>query len=114
MRVRVPYDGSGTRLHFHGISQEVNDLVPWPQRRMLRAGDDGAEVVEGVPSGEVASLRSYPRLGTLIMRLSISRTPAISWATFCALSRTSPLLEMPTRATLPSAAETVIPAGAAS
>ena len=24
MRVRVPYDGSGTRLHFHRLSQEVN------------------------------------------------------------------------------------------
>jgi hypothetical protein len=81
---------------------------------LLRAGDDGAEVVEGVPFGEVASLRSYPRLGTLMMRLSISRTPAISRVSFSALSRTSPLLEVPTRVTLPSAAETVIPAGAVS
>jgi hypothetical protein len=24
MRVRVPYDGSGTRLHFYGVSQEVS------------------------------------------------------------------------------------------
>jgi hypothetical protein len=61
-----------------------------------------------------SSFRSYPRLGTLMMRLSISRTPAIVWASFSALSRTSPLLEVPTRVTLPSVAETVIPEGAAS
>jgi hypothetical protein len=24
MRVRVPYDGGGTRLHFHRLSQAVN------------------------------------------------------------------------------------------
>jgi hypothetical protein len=66
-----------------------------------------------VPFAEVTSLRDpYPRLGTLMMRLSISRTPATPRATFSALSRRFPLLNVPARVTLPSVTDTEMPLGA--
>src|SRR5712671_5893011 len=53
-----------------------------------------------------------PCVGTLMMRLSIAQTPGMRAATFSALARRLPLLDVPISVTLPLSADTLTPAGA--
>jgi hypothetical protein len=55
------------------------------------------------------SVQNVPWLGTLIMRLSMARTPATLEATLSALVRKFPLLDAPMSVTLPSTADMLGP-----